>query len=80
MRIIPNQDDMEERKEIWQWIKECIHECDLTPEKLSKTVGLSAGYIKRGIEGEPLGIRNAVFKFVKAFGLVDYRFEDENSE
>ncbi len=73
MRITPNEDDINEIKELWQWVGERMRELGFTPETLAPLVGFSQDRIERGISGEPIWIRHVLPKFVKAFGLDDDR-------
>ena len=69
MGVTPSQDEINEIKEIWQWIRWWKDELGFTPETLAPLVGFSQDRIERGISGEPVSIRHVLPKFVKAFGL-----------
>ena len=65
----PNEDDINERKEIWGYIHWWMDKLGLTPEELAHRVRYSPDLIQRGISGEPVPIRHALRSFVEAFSL-----------
>ena len=73
MSITPSQDDINEIKEIWQWIFGWKDELGLTLEELADRVGFSPDHIERAMKGEPIPIRHALGRFVAAFRLEDYK-------
>ena len=73
MRTTPNEDDINERKEIWQGIRWWMQKLGLTPSELAFRASFSVDFIKRGIGGEPVPIRHALRNFVEAFGLKSAR-------
>ena len=77
MRVIPNQDDINERKDIWQAIRWRMNERRITPQELARRARYSQDLIERGISGEPVPIRHALRNFVEAFGLRSGRFYEE---
>jgi hypothetical protein len=70
MRLIPNEEDLNHRREMWQVIRWRMNAHRIDPEKLAKLTSYSKYSIERGIEGEPEPI---TFPFlcgcVKAFGI-----------
>jgi len=77
MRITPTQDDINERKDIWQAIRWRMNERRITPQSLARRTGYSQDLIERGISGEPVPIRHVLRSFVEAFGLRSGRFYEE---
>ena len=65
----PSQDDINERKDIWQSIRWRMNERRITPKALASRTRFSEALIERGINGEPVPIRHALRNFVEAFGL-----------
>lgn len=81
MRIEPNEDDINERKEIWQGIRYRMNERRITPQELARRTRYPQALIERGIAGEPVAIRHALHEFVEAFGLATRaKFFEETSE
>ncbi len=70
MSMTPSQDDINERREIWYWIRFRMNERRITPQKLASRTGYSQERIERGISGEPVAIRHALPTFVRALGLL----------
>lgn len=73
----PTEDDINERKDIWQAIRWRMHERRITPQELASRARYSQDLIERGISGEPVPIRHALRSFVEAFGLRSGRFYEE---
>ncbi len=69
MSMTPSQDDINEIKEIWQWIRRWKEKFGLTLEELAFRAKYKLELIERGINGEPIPIRHALPNFVVAFGL-----------
>ena len=69
MEITPSQDDINEIKEIWQWIRWWKDKFNFTSAELASRAKYSQDRITRGISGEPVPIRHALRNFVEAFGL-----------
>ena len=69
----PTEDDINERKEIWQWIRWWKDKFGLTSEELAYRARYSQDLIERGIRDEPVPIRHALCNFVNAFGLRNNR-------
>lgn len=74
MRIIPSQDDINERKDIWQTIRWRMNERRFTPKDLANRTQYSQDLIERGIRGEPIPITPPfLLDCVTAFGLTSGR-------
>lgn len=69
MRRVPNEDDINEIKEIWQWIRWWKNKFGFTSDVLARRAKYPQDKIERGINGEPESIRHALPNFVVAFGL-----------
>ncbi|MBI4188116.1 MAG: hypothetical protein HY529_02805 [Chloroflexi bacterium] len=67
--MTPSQDDIDEIKEIWQWIRWWKEKLRLTIEELAFRAKCKSELITRGINGEPVPIRHILPNFVVAFGL-----------
>ena len=66
-----SEEDISEIKNIWQAIRFRMNERWIKPDELSRKVGLSPEIIKRGVHGEPIGIRHILPKFVFGLGLME---------
>ena len=70
MRITPNQDEINHRKDMWQVILWRMNAHRIEPKELANRTSYSQDFIERGISGEPVPI---TFPFlcncVEAFGL-----------
>jgi len=75
MRIFNYQDEINERKNIWQEICWRMNEKRFTPQKLASLTGYPLQLIERGVTGEPVPIEHALHKFVEAFGLTSGRMK-----
>ena len=69
----PNEDDINETKELWQWVGFWRAELGFTPETLAPLVRFSPDSIKKGLRGEYVPIRHALLNFDIAFGLISGR-------
>lgn len=74
MRIIPNQDEINHRKALWQTIKWRMNVHRITPKVLADKTPYSKDLIDRGIGGEPVPITSDFSRAcVNVFGLKSAR-------
>ena len=67
----PTEDDINERKDIWQAIRWRMNVHRLTPKELARQTPYSQDLIERGIGGKPLPITLDFLRAcVTAFGLI----------
>lgn len=69
MKVVPSEEDIKEREEVWRDIGWWMDKRGLTPEELGKRAKFSPKLIERGISGEPIPVRHALHNFVEALGL-----------
>ena len=71
----PTEDDINETRELWEYFGDWIKKLGFTPETLAPIVKLSAEFIERGLRGEYVPVRDYIYRFAFAFGIIgiDYR-------
>ena len=74
MKLIPDQAQINKRKDDWQKIRWRMNERRITPQKLGRRTPYSLDLIERGIKGEPIPITDDfIHKCVIAFNLTSSR-------
>jgi len=72
MSMTPSQDDLDERKEIWRWIRWWKEKFGLTSAELADKTPYSQDLIEKGTKGEPIPVKVEFMRAcVLAFGLVE---------
>lgn len=75
----PTAHDLNERIEIWGYVRYWMRKLGISSMQLAQRIGLPQDNIERGIRGEPMEVRHKLYDLVEAFGLVSARqksFED----
>lgn len=73
----PNEDDINETRELWQYINWWMDKFGLTPEKLAPQVKLPPDRIKKGLRGEYVPVKDNIYYFALAFDLIGIYYRKE---
>jgi len=75
----PTEHDLNERIEIWGYVRYWMRRLGISSMQLAQRIGLPQDSIERGISGQPEPVMHKLADLVDAFGLVSGRqksFED----
>ena len=75
----PTEHDLNERIEIWGYVRHWMQKHRISSMQLAQRIGLPKDSIERGISGQPEPVMHKLPDLVDAFGLVSSRqksFED----